>query len=395
MTTPTTSTSTSTSTDTDGDAAEAVIVETDTSVDTPIDEAVDEAVDADGATAEIAPDDTTLDGDDIEVTDDGAEASGGGIVGSVGGLFTTARLLNLAKELWPPILGVGGFLLLWSLLAPRVDTQLGQLPGPAQVWDAAVGLYDAWQADRAAEAAFYAQQDAQNATRIANGEATVNFEFTGQPTFVDQIWTSLQTVALGFLIGTVVAVPLGLLSGLSRTFNKAINPLVQIFRPVSPLAWLPIVTMIISATVTSADPLLPKAFIISALVVTLNSLWPTLINTSIGASSVDKDLLNVAEVLRLGWFTRLRRIVLPSAMPYIFTGMRLSLGVGWMVLIAAEMLAQNPGLGKFVWDEFQNGSSQSLSRIMVAVIVIGIIGFLLDRFMALLEGFVSRNRVAS
>jgi nitrate/nitrite transport system permease protein len=87
-----------------------------------------------------------------------------------------------------------------------------------------------------------------------------------------------------------------------------------------------------------------------------------------------------------------RKIILPSALPYIFTGMRLSLGVGWMVLIAAEMLAQNPGLGKFVWDEFQNGSEQSLARIMVAVVVIGLIGFLLDRVMMALQAFVSRNR---
>jgi len=125
----------------------------------------------------------------------------------------------------------------------------------------------------------------------------------------------------------------------------------------------------------------------------LCSLWPTLINTAVGASSIDKDLLNVGRVLKLGWFAKLTRLVLPSALPYIFTGMRLSLGVGWMVLIAAEMLAQNPGLGKFVWDEFQNGSSQSLARIMFAVIVIGFIGFGLDRLMMSLQSLASRNRM--
>ena len=130
---------------------------------------------------------------------------------------------------------------------------------------------------------------------------------------------------------------------------------------------------------------------ISALVVMLCSLWPTLINTAIGTASIDKDLLNVGRVLRLGWFAKLTRLVLPSALPYIFTGMRLSLGVGWMVLIAAEMLAQNPGLGKFVWDEFQNGSSQSLARIMFAVIVIGFIGFVLDRAMMALQALANRN----
>ena len=287
---------------------------------------------------------------------------------------------------------MAGFVALWALLAPLVNTSLGTLPGPREVFDAGRGLWDEFQGARAEEAAFYAAQELRNVDLIANGQAPTEFVFSGPPTFVDQIWTSLQTVALGFLIGTVVAVPLGLLSGLSTLFKRAINPLVQIFKPVSPLAWLPIVTMVISATVTSNDPILPKSFIISALVVTLNSLWPTLINTSIGASSVDTDLLNVAEVLRLGWWTRLRKIVLPSALPYIFTGMRLSLGVGWMVLIAAEMLAQNPGLGKFVWDEFQNGSSRSLSRIMFAVLVIGVIGFLLDRLMGMLESRVSRSR---
>jgi nitrate/nitrite transport system permease protein len=163
-------------------------------------------------------------------------------------------------------------------------------------------------------------------------------------------------------------------------------------RPVSPLAWLPIVTMVVSASVTSDDPTLPKSFVISAIVVMLCSLWPTLINTAIGTASIDKDLLNVGRVLRLGWFAKLTRLVLPSSLPYIFTGMRLSLGTGWMVLIAAEMLAQNPGLGKFVWDEFQNGSEKSLARIMVAVVVIGLIGFALDRVMMALQAFVSRNR---
>ena len=305
-------------------------------------------------------------------------------------------LSTAAGVIIPPIVGIAVFLGIWAFLAPRVDTALGELPGPVQVLEAGGGLWDEYQAGRAEEAAFYAAQDVRNAEFLAAGspELVQNFEFSGSPTFVDQIWTSLQTVALGFLIGTIVAIPLGLLSGLSRTFQRAINPLVQVFKPVSPLAWLPIVTIVISATITSSDPILPRSFIISALVVTLNSLWPTLINTSIGAGSVDKDLINVANVLRLGWFTRLRKIILPSALPYIFTGMRLSLGVGWMVLIAAEMLAQNPGLGKFVWDEFQNGSSQSLSRIMFAVIVIGVIGFILDRLMGTAESFVSKSRAA-
>lgn len=277
---------------------------------------------------------------------------------------------------WPALAGIGGFLALWALLAPLVHTSLGTLPGPGDVWTAFGGLLD--------EAA---------ASRQAAREAVASgYAYTGPPTFIDQIFTSLQTVAAGFVLATVFAVPLGLVAGMSRRINSAINPLVQVMRPISPLAWLPIVTMVVSASVSSDDPTLPKSFVISAIVVMLCSLWPTLINTAIGTASIDKDLIAVSRVLRLGWFARLTRLVLPSSLPYIFTGMRLSLGTGWMVLIAAEMLAQNPGLGKFVWDEFQNGSEKSLARIMVAVVVIGLIGFALDRVMMAMQAFVSRNR---
>lgn len=302
-------------------------------------------------------------------------------------------IAKFAKGLIAPVSGILIFLALWAVLAPQVNTSLGTLPGPLAVAEEGMVLYADFEATQTAKAEFYAAQDARNAALIAAGREgeTQDFDYSGSPTFIDQIFTSLQTVALGFILAAIVAVPLGLVCGLSKRVNAAINPLVQIFKPVSPLAWLPIVTMVISATMTNPDPTLPKAFVISAIVVMLCSLWPTLINTAVGAASIDKDLLNVGRVLRLGWFARLTKLVLPSALPYIFTGMRLSLGVGWMVLIAAEMLAQNPGLGKFVWDEFQNGSSQSLARIMFAVIIIGLIGFLLDRLMGALQSFASRN----
>jgi nitrate/nitrite transport system permease protein len=163
---------------------------------------------------------------------------------------------------------------------------------------------------------------------------------------------------------------------------------------VSPLAWLPIVMILVSALYNPADPRFEKSFISSAITVALCSLWPALINTSLGVASVDRDHLNVARVLRLGWWTKVTKIIVPSALPLIFTGLRLSLGVGWMVLIAAEMLSQNPGLGKFVWDMFQNGSSETLSMIMVAVFTIGFIGFLLDRVMVGLERVVSYGGAA-
>jgi nitrate/nitrite transport system permease protein len=251
------------------------------------------------------------------------------------------------------------------------------------VWEQAGALWADHVAERALAAAFYDRQAQRNAaTLAANPSASVaTVAYTGKPTYVDQIVTSLETVFAGFLIASLLAVPLGIACGLSATVNAGINPFIQIFRPVSPLAWLPIVTMVVSAVYVSPDPMFQKSFINSAITVALCSLWPTLINTAHGVSSIDRDLMNVAKVLRLNWTTKLVKVVVPASLPLIFTGLRLSLGVGWMVLIAAEMLAQNPGLGKFVWDEFQNGSSDSLARIMVAVFTIGIIGFLLDRVM--------------
>lgn len=295
------------------------------------------------------------------------------------------------KELWAstgiPLMAIVAFLVVWGFTAPLVNTSLGALPGPAQVWQQTGVLWADHFAERAKERAFIERQEQRNAALLAKDpSAEVRMRpYTGKPTFFDQIVTSLQTVFAGFLFGTLVAVPLGVVCGLSKTVNTAINPLVQIFKPVSPLAWLPIVTMVVSALYVSADPLFAKSFVISAITVTLCSLWPTLINTAVGVASIDKDLINVGRVLRLPWYTKVVKIVLPSSLPLIFTGLRLSLGVGWMVLIAAEMLAQNPGLGKFVWDEFQNGSSSSLAKIMVAVFTIGIIGFLLDRVMLALQ----------
>ncbi|NWG53591.1 MAG: ABC transporter permease [Hydrogenophilaceae bacterium] len=298
-----------------------------------------------------------------------------------------SELPKLWERLGLPCLALALFALAWASLAPQVQTSLGAIPGPVQVAEQAGALLQEHAVERQRAREFYARQEARNAAiRAQNPDAEVRTRaYTGRPTFIDQILTSLKTVFLGFVLASLVAIPLGVACGLSRSLNAALNPIVQILKPVSPLAWLPIVTMVVSALVAGDDPSLPKSMINSAVTVTLCSLWPTLINTSVGVASIDKDLLNVGRVLRLGAMTKIIRLVLPSALPYIFTGLRLSLGVGWMVLIAAEMLAQNPGLGKFVWDEFQNGSSASLARIMVAVLTIGFIGFLLDRLMLTLQ----------
>lgn len=297
------------------------------------------------------------------------------------------QLGELKRVLVIPLIGIAAFLFLWSVLAPQVQTSLGAVPGPGQVWTQTLNLWDDHVREREKADAFYERQDLRNAKLEAEGKTDKikHRVYTGKPTYIDQIGTSLITVGLGFLIATLIAVPLGIASGLSRTFNGAINPLIQIFKPVSPLAWLPIVTMIVSAVYADPVSWMSKSLLVSAVTVTLCSMWPTLINTSLGVASVDKDLMNVGRVLQLPTWKTVTKLVLPSSLPLIFTGLRLSLGVGWMVLIAAEMLAQNPGLGKFVWDEFQNGSSQSLARIMVAVLTIGIIGFMLDRLMFALQ----------
>ncbi|MGB3247365.1 MAG: ABC transporter permease [Sulfitobacter sp.] len=304
------------------------------------------------------------------------------------------------SEIWRllgvPLLAIAIFIGAWAALAPTVQTSLGAIPGPAQVWEQAINLNADAVREREKEAAFYERQDVRNAKLVANGQEDKVRErvYTGKPTYYQQIWTSIKTVFFGFLIGSLIAIPLGIMAGLSATANAAINPIIQIFKPVSPLAWLPIVTMIVSAVYATNDGMFTKSFLVSAITVTLCSLWPTLINTALGVSSIDKDLVSVSKVLKMSTYSKIVKLVLPSALPLIFTGLRLSLGVGWMVLIAAEMLAQNPGLGKFVWDEFQNGSSQSLAKIMVAVFTIGIIGFLLDRVMFALQSMFtfSENR---
>tara|TARA_B110000008_G_scaffold222018_1_gene222518 strand:+ start:7908 stop:8984 length:1077 start_codon:yes stop_codon:yes gene_type:complete len=307
------------------------------------------------------------------------------ILKAIAGDNPSAQVKEIWRLLAVPLLAIVAFLMLWGMLAPKVQTSLGAVPGPAQVWSQAVNLHADAEAKAQSKADFDAKVAQLNERRIQQGKEPVNRAYTGAPTYYQQIWTSIQTVFFGFLIATAIAVPLGIAAGLSPIANAVLNPLIQIFKPVSPLAWLPIVTMVVSALAASNDGLLPKSFVISAVTVTLCSLWPTLINTALGVSSIDKDLVNVSKVLKMNTWTKITKLVLPSALPLIFTGLRLSLGVGWMVLIAAEMLAQNPGLGKFDWDEFQNGSSSSLAKIMVAVLTIGIIGFLLDRVIYALQ----------
>ncbi|MEO0476802.1 MAG: ABC transporter permease subunit, partial [Planctomycetota bacterium] len=195
------------------------------------------------------------------------------------------------------------------------------------------------------------------------------------------------------------------LCGLSSTFMAAMTPFIALFKPVSPIVWLPIALIVCSALIPEAEShwligptwemwflgqyQINPAFLASAVTVALCSLWATMVNTALGVASVDKDHINVARVLRLGFFSRLFKIVLPSALPLVFAGLRISLGVGWMVLIAAELLSSSEGIGKFVWDQFNNGASDSFAKMMVVVFVVGIIGLFLDRIMIIFQRLVS------
>ncbi|MBN3945677.1 MAG: nitrate ABC transporter permease [Nostoc sp. NMS7] len=192
---------------------------------------------------------------------------------------------------------------------------------------------------------------------------------------------SLRRVLLGFLLGAVVAIPLGFLIGMSRPAMLALNPIIQIFKPVSPLAWLPIALAIFNL----ADP--------SAIfVIFITSLWPTIINTALGVSSVPQDYLDVARVLEMPRWRRITKIIWPASLPYIFTGLRISLGIAWLVIVAVEMLTGGIGIGFFVWDEW---SRLNLSSVFLAVLIIGLTGLILDYGVGKIQELVTRRPTAS
>ena len=340
------------------------------------------------------------------------------------------------------MIAFAGFVILWSIFSSIVKTDSVQIPSPHQSWYALTGTaipgfaHPFPDSISGAEAPYFAENDGLDPTSIngfakaeeiaeqrylesqqdrvdnfmeksrqaaaegdaekaekykGNAEMFAGKTYSGNKTFYDQIWISLLTVSIGFFIATIVAVPIGVLCGISPLFNTAMNPLIQLFKPVSPLAWFPIVFVVTTWGIDTppSDSIWQRALWTSAGVVMLCSLWPTLINTAVGVASVDKDHLNVTKVLKLGWAKRIWKIVLPASLPLIFTGLRLSIGVGWMVLIAADMMAQNQGLGKFVWDMYQNGDTMSTAQIIVAVFVIGGIGFFLDRIMLVFQRLVT------
>ena len=262
------------------------------------------------------------------------------------------------------------------------------MPSPSQVWESFNSLIADHQIISEDKRAFREKTAALNEKRISEGKEPITY--TGRPSFVDQIFTSLKTVFAGFLLALIIAVPIGIIIGLSETLRSSFNWLIQVFKPVSPVVWLLLVFMIVKTMTKDSNQ--DSAFIISFISVGLCSMWATLVNTAMGVSSVDKDYINVAKVLKLGPFQKIFKVILPSSLPLIFTGLRITLSVAWMVLIAIELLAQSPGLGSFVWEEFQNGANDSNSKIIVAMFLIGIIGFLLDRIMLTIQNMVSFNK---
>ena len=188
---------------------------------------------------------------------------------------------------------------------------------------------------------------------------------------------SLVRVAKGFALALVIGTPIGFLLGLSRRFHQSFDPIVQFMRPISPLAWLPLGLVIFQKSEPAA-----------VFTIALCAMWPTVINTAVGVRSISQDYLNVGRVLKLSRTTTLRRIVIPATLPYVFTGYRLSLGLAWLVIVAAEMLTGTPGVGGFLWQEY---NSLVYSHIILSVLTIGAIGFVLDRLMGLVEARVRTN----
>lgn len=186
-----------------------------------------------------------------------------------------------------------------------------------------------------------------------------------------QLLYSLGRVMAGFGLAVAVGVPVGFLMGMSKVFRAAWQPLIQILRPVSPLAWLPIGLLLFRAVDPSA-----------IFVIFITCIWPTVVNTAAGVRAVPKDYLNVAAVLRLNKWEVAAKILLPSTLPYIMTGMRLSLSIAWMVIVAAEMLTGGIGIGYYIWDEWNN---LNVPSIIVCIVLIGLVGIVLEGGMNLLQ----------
>ena len=189
-------------------------------------------------------------------------------------------------------------------------------------------------------------------------------------------WYSLMMVAKGYFIALLIGTPVGFMLGLSKTFTQMFDPIIQILRPVSPLAWMPLGVVLFMGAGKNANDM-GALFTIA-----ICAMWPTVLNTAVGVRAVPQDYLNVAKVLKLSWPMTLWKILLPATLPYMFTGYRLSLGIAWLVIVAVEMLTGRIGIGNFLWNEYNNGLYTS---IILSIITIGVVGWGLDRLMSMVE----------
>ncbi len=248
-----------------------------------------------------------------------------------------------------PVLGIFAVVIIWSIVAKSTEGELSVLPNPLTTITESIPYL-------------------KNAFSLTPGDEGIFF----------LTLFSLGRVAIGFVIATLIAVPLGFLVGTSEKASKMMMPLVAIGKPISPLAWLPI------GIVVFPGQLAPAVFVI-----VITSLWPTLINTALGVASIPKDYWNVSKVLNLSKFDVVKQIMIPSTLPYIFSGLRLSLGIAWLVIVAAEMLTGTTGIGFFVWDTYNTGE---ISLVILSLIIIGVVGLLLDQFVAFIQKLVVGDR---
>jgi nitrate/nitrite transport system permease protein len=198
-------------------------------------------------------------------------------------------------------------------------------------------------------------------------------------------WLSLKLVAQGYAIALLIGTPIGFLLGLSKKFTLIFDPIIQILRPVSPLAWLPLgMVMFMGLKIEDAAGRVAFGTSDAAALFTIAicAMWPTVLNTAVGVRAVPQDYLNVAKVLKLSKTKTLFKILIPSALPYMFTGFRLSLGIAWLVIVAVEMLIGKPGIGGFLWQQY---NANSYAHIILSILTIGVIGYILDRLMSVIE----------
>jgi nitrate/nitrite transport system permease protein len=238
-----------------------------------------------------------------------------------------------------PVTGLLMSGLLWAAASQRID----DLPSPLKTWE---------------ESRIYLLQPFEKRGEMDQGIARLASY-------------SLWRVAKGFLLGAVIATPLGLLLGLSQLLQKMFDPVIQILRPISPLAWLPLGLVMFRKSEPAA-----------LFAIAVCSMWPTVVNAAAGVKAIPQDYWNVARVLRLSPFMTFTKIVVPATLPYLFTGYRLSLGIAWLVIVASEMLTGTPGIGGFLWQEY---NSLIYAHILLAILTIGVVGFCLDRLMSLAE----------